>query len=139
VLSPPSLSRAPSPSKLVVGASSPRVRTKSVPKSPTKALRRPPPVEDEPPIPKAPLSIKEAIALKRAEAKKTISASSSGVNIGPNVTGFSGFENLEDADPAAVKRNEEEALELGRWSVKETIERARSIGEWTYVVLHAWN
>jgi len=110
------------------------VRTKSVPKSPSKAIRRPPPVEDEPPVPKTPLNIKEAIALKRVEAKKTASASSSRAPLGSS-TGFDDFENLEDADPMAAKMNEkEETPELGRWSVKETIERARSTGEWTCFV-----
>jgi hypothetical protein len=75
------------------------------------------------------LSIKEAVALKRAEARKAISTSASRVGLG-NSTGFGDFENLEDADPVAVKKNEEEAPELGRWSVKETIERARSTGHY---------
>ncbi|OJA08474.1 hypothetical protein AZE42_02852, partial [Rhizopogon vesiculosus] len=99
----------------------------SVPKSPSKTLRRPQPVEDEPLIPKTPLSIKEVIALKRAEVRKAVSASSSGASFG-NPAGFGDFENLKDADPIAAKRNDEETPELGRWSVKETIERARSIG-----------
>ncbi|KAG2118497.1 hypothetical protein BD769DRAFT_1482081 [Suillus cothurnatus] len=126
-LVPPARSRAPSPSKPTASVSSPRVRTKSVPKSPSKAVRRPLPVENEPPVPKPTLSIKEAVALKRAEARKAISTSSSRVGLG-NSTGFGDFENLEDADPVAVKKNDEEAPELGRWSVKETIERARSTG-----------
>lgn len=126
-LVPPSRSRAPSPSKPAASVSSPRARTKSVPKSPSKAIRRPLPVENEPPVPKTSLSIKEAVALKRAEAKKAISTSSSRVGLG-NSAGFGEFENLEDADPVAAKKNEEEAPELGRWSVKETIERARSTG-----------
>jgi hypothetical protein len=112
------------------------VRTKSVPKSPSKTIRRPPPVEDEPLVPKAPLSIKEVIALKRAEAKKAASASSSGTSFGKSA-GFGDFEDLKDGDPIEAKRNDEETLELGRWSVKETIERARSIGEWMYFVLDA--
>ncbi|KAG1814486.1 hypothetical protein EV424DRAFT_1630380 [Suillus variegatus] len=120
-LVPPARSRAPSPSKPAASVSSPRVRTKSVPKSPSKAIRRPPPVENEPPVPKTPLSIKEAVALRRAEAKKAISTS---LGLG-NSAGFGEFENLEDVNP---KKNEEETLDLGRWSVKETIERARSTG-----------
>ncbi|KAG1883436.1 hypothetical protein F4604DRAFT_1738394 [Suillus subluteus] len=126
-LVPPSRSRAPSPSKPAASASSPRVRTKSVPKSPSKAIRRPPPVGNEPPVPKPILSIKEAVALKRAEARKAVSTSSSRVGLG-NSAGFGDFENLEDADPVVAKKNEEETPELGRWSVKETIERARSTG-----------
>ncbi|KAG2149050.1 uncharacterized protein EDB93DRAFT_1143334 [Suillus bovinus] len=123
-LVPPARSRAPSPSKPAASVSSPRVRTKSVPKSPSKAIRRPPPIENEPPVPKTPLSIKEAVALKRAEARKAMSASS---GLG-NSAGFDDFENIEDANPMVGKKNEEETLELGRWSVKETIERARSTG-----------
>lgn len=123
-LVPPSRSRAPSPSKPTPSVSSPRVRTKSVPKSPSKAIRRPPPVENEPPVPKITLSIKEAVALKRAEARKAVSTR---VGLG-NSAGFGNFETLEDADPVAAKKDEEETPELGRWSVKETIERARSTG-----------
>ncbi|KAG2131383.1 hypothetical protein DEU56DRAFT_814250 [Suillus clintonianus] len=126
-LAPPSRSRAPSPSKPAASAPSPRVRTKSVPKSPSKAIRRPPPVENEPPIPKTPLSVKEAVALKRAEARKAASTSSSRAGFG-NSASFGDFENLEGADPIISKKNEDETPELGRWSVKETIERARSTG-----------
>ncbi|KAG1840997.1 hypothetical protein DFJ58DRAFT_718238 [Suillus subalutaceus] len=109
------MSRIPQPSPRptpAASASSPRVRTKSVPKSPSKAIRRPPPVENEPPVPKPILSIKEAVALKRAEARKAVSTSSSRVGLGNSA----GFER---------RRN---TPELGRWSVKETIERARSTG-----------
>ncbi|EGO24190.1 hypothetical protein SERLADRAFT_369425 [Serpula lacrymans var. lacrymans S7.9] len=130
-LFPPSTprSRAPSPSKPTRTAPgspvSVRVRTKSVPKSPTKSgLRRPPP-EDEPPIPKTNISIKEAIALKRAEAKK---AAMSKPNSGGDVGGFGSFENMEDALPTVNKVEDQNELDLGRWSVKETIERARSTG-----------
>ncbi|KIJ66849.1 hypothetical protein HYDPIDRAFT_174179 [Hydnomerulius pinastri MD-312] len=129
-LAPPTpRSRAPSPSKPSAGAvsspSTPRARTKSIPKSPSKSIRRPPP-EEEPPVPKAPLSIKEAIALKRAEAKKTATKTSfSGGGLG-----FDPFDNLEDATPgiSPTKKEDDENLDLGRWSVKETIERARSTG-----------
>ncbi|KAG1848340.1 hypothetical protein DFJ58DRAFT_796612 [Suillus subalutaceus] len=67
------------------------------------------------------------VALKRAEARKAVSTSSSRVGLGHSA-GFGDFENLEDADPVVAKKNEEETPELGRWSVKETIERARSTG-----------
>ncbi|KAL4066862.1 hypothetical protein J3A83DRAFT_4098085 [Scleroderma citrinum] len=123
---PASRSRASSPSKPAAANSpaTPRVRTKSIPKSPSKSLRRASPVEDVP-VPKTPaLSIKEAIALKRAEAKKAaVKSSSSGGN-------FDTFEGLEDATPGSLsaKKEEDDTLELGRWSVKETIDRARSTG-----------
>ncbi|KAI6042497.1 hypothetical protein EDC04DRAFT_2968164 [Pisolithus marmoratus] len=123
-----SRSRASSPSKPSASTSSlvstPRVRTKSVPKSPSKSVRRASP-EEEIPVPKAPaLSIKEAIALKRAEAKKAVAKSvTSGANLDT-------FEGLEDAIPGSLptKKHEDDTLELGRWSIKETIERARSTG-----------
>ncbi|KAG6332765.1 hypothetical protein ID866_6321 [Astraeus odoratus] len=124
---PASRSRATSPSKPATTASSPatpRGRTKSIPKSPTKSIRRASPKE-EVPVPKTPaLSIKEAIALKRAEAKKTIVKNSSSGG------SFDTFEGLEDAIPGrhVAKKEEDDTLELGRWSVKETIERARSTG-----------
>ncbi|KAG6841487.1 hypothetical protein C0991_010675 [Blastosporella zonata] len=62
----------------------------------------------------APLSIKEAIALRRAEAKKAQS------KINPN-----DFLSLEDASPVPVPQKKEEDV-LGRWPIRETIERARS-------------
>ncbi|KIK96430.1 hypothetical protein PAXRUDRAFT_10832 [Paxillus rubicundulus Ve08.2h10] len=128
-LAPPtSLSRAPSPSKPSAAPSTPltpRVRTKSIPKSPSKSTRRPPP-EEEPLVPKKPVSIKAAIALKRAEAKKAVTrptASGGGL-------GFDNFDNLEDAIPGvtSTKKEEDDNLDLGRWSVQETIARARSTG-----------
>lgn len=121
-----SRSRASSPSKPPAGTSSPvstpRLRTKSIPKSPSKSVRRASP-EEEIPIPKAPaLSIKEAIALKRAEAKK---ATAKSITTDTSLDTFD-----EDAIPGSppTKKHEDDALELGRWSVKETIERARSTG-----------
>ncbi|KIK66712.1 hypothetical protein GYMLUDRAFT_192683 [Collybiopsis luxurians FD-317 M1] len=77
--------------------------------------------DSEPPIPA--LSIKEAIALKRAEAKKA-QATQSPVG--------GGFESLEDAIPPQRSRNGGELLaeddSLGRWSTRESIERGRSSG-----------
>ncbi|KAF9223639.1 hypothetical protein BS17DRAFT_109708 [Gyrodon lividus] len=120
---PNTRSRAPSPSKPSAASSSPltpRARTKSIPKSPSKSTRRPPPEG----VPRTPLNIKAAIALKRAEAKKAVAR--------PNVSGGRGFDNfdtLEDAIPGvSPTKEEDENLDLGRWSVKETIERARSTG-----------
>lgn len=125
---PTSRSRASSPSKPATTSSpaTPRLRTKSIPKSPSKSVRRASPEEDVP-VPKTPvLSIKEAIALKRAEAKKATVKNSSGGS-------FDSFEGLEDAIPGSfsAKKEEDDTLELGRWSVKETIERARSTGALT--------
>lgn len=133
---PTSRSRAPSPSKpsasSVAPPSTPRVRTKSIPKSPSKPIRRAPPVEELPTY-KTPLSIKEAIALKRAEAKKATSRPvvSEGV-------GFDSFDTLEDAVPGGspTKKEVDENADLGRWSVKEAVERARSTGVDVSALLH---
>lgn len=125
-LAPPtSRSRATSPCKpsasAVAAPSTPRVRTKSVPKSPSKPIRRAPP-EEEVQTPKVPLSVKEAIALKRAEAKKAASRP-----IANGGTGFDSFD-VEDVPPGKSPTKVEENADLGRWSVKEAIERARSTG-----------
>ncbi|KAG6830036.1 hypothetical protein H0H92_002454 [Tricholoma furcatifolium] len=99
--------------------STPRLRTQSTRSAtsptPTKPSARPEPrqaVAQDPAS--APLSIKEAIALKRAEAKK---AQLKG-NFNEQVP-------LEDASPVPVPQKEEEDL-LGRWPLRESIERARS-------------
>ncbi|THG99022.1 hypothetical protein EW026_g3266 [Hermanssonia centrifuga] len=76
-------------------------------------------VVEEDPAPKTPaISLKEQIALRRAEAKKAAMKSAT-----PQP---SDFEGLEEAAP--TKESSEDAIDLGRWSVKETIERARSTG-----------
>ena len=82
-------------------------------------LKRTKPLPDaRPPSPKAsPLSIREQIALRRAEAKKAQSTTKSTLD---------DFQGLEDALPN--REPSPEAIDLGRWSVKETIERARSTG-----------
>lgn len=49
----------------------------------------------------------------------------------PRSTGLDNFEGLEDALPDV--KQEEENVDLGRWSVKETIERARSTGEYSFI------
>src|SRR5882762_9960460 len=90
---PTSRSRAASPLK-PSAPSVARTRTKSSPQTPSKSLRRPPP-QDEPPVPKTPVNIREAIALKQAEAKKAERASSSSRNGQP----FDDLAGLEDALP----------------------------------------
>ncbi|KAG7451429.1 L domain-like protein [Guyanagaster necrorhizus] len=91
-----------------------RTRIKSTTRSTTPSKLKA--QEDTPLPPPPPLSIKEAIALKRAEAKKAKSAG-----------GLDNLGSLEDAIPTASNVAPEEDL-LGRLSVKETIERARSTG-----------
>ena len=82
--------------------------------------RVPPPL----PSPKksTPMSIKQQIALKRAEAKKATTKVKPSVNLET-------LEGLEDASPIGFGVIPEENIDLGRWSVKETIERARTTGE----------
>ncbi|KAI0081021.1 hypothetical protein K474DRAFT_1636658 [Panus rudis PR-1116 ss-1] len=85
---------------------------------PSKASAKKP--AEEPPLPIKPqLSIKEQIALKRAEAQKAKAAQGKGSGGGLDLGG------LEDALPV---QPQEDVLDLGRWSVKETIERGRSSG-----------
>ena len=66
------------------------------------------------------LSLREQIALKRAEAKK-VSAKST-----PTNGSFTDLGVLEEALPEGNVGVD--IVDLGRWSVKETIERARSTG-----------
>lgn len=97
------------------------------PVSPQKSpLKRTKPLpDDKPATPKAPtLSIKEQIALRRAEAKKALASSTPQAGLGE-------FEGLEDALP--TRDHSPEEIDLGRWSVKETIERARSTGEFSVI------
>lgn len=72
-----------------------------------------------PQTPSVPLSIKEVIALKRAEAKKGLAKAANGP--------LDSFESLEYALPNAPSKQEDDIL--GRLSIRETIERARSTGE----------
>ena len=72
-----------------------------------------------PQSPSVPLSIKEVIALRRAEAKKGQSKAANGP--------LDSFESLEDALPNVPSKQEDDIL--GRLSVRETIERARDTGE----------
>ncbi len=118
---------APSPRPQTTLRSKPSLKSLKPPRSPTKSPARKtqplPPDEDVPPTPPLPqLSIREQIALRRAEVKKatakpTIVASASAV-----------FDGLEDASPHAFNQPVVD-VDLGRWSIKETIERGRSSGE----------
>ncbi|KAH9921865.1 uncharacterized protein B0H18DRAFT_1086012 [Fomitopsis serialis] len=92
----------------------PTSKSPAPPKSPVP--RRAMPAKAESPEPSRPqLSIREQIALRRAEAKKAQTGPAEG-NDGLDFVGF------EEALPG----NTED--EVGRWSVKESIERARSSG-----------
>ncbi|PPR04904.1 hypothetical protein CVT24_007148 [Panaeolus cyanescens] len=112
-----------------VGSSTPtpssRVRTQSstarttTPKPGARTPAKPKPVE-EPPMPAPALSIKEAIALKRAEAKKAQQKQSGG--------GLGDMSTLEDALPDIPAHKQEEEDLLGRLPVRDTIDRARSTG-----------
>lgn len=75
------------------------------------------------------MSIREAIALKRAEAKKSQNKATGG---GGGLDSLSG---LEDAlPPHAIPPQETEDL-LGRATLRETIEKARSTGEYMRCLL----
>ena len=115
-LKPPS---TPVKSRVSPGSTQVRARTQSGVRSVTPVRSKAPEVV-VPPSPSVPLSIKEVIALKRAEAKK-----------GQLKAGDGPLDNLasaEDALPDAPSKQEEDDI-LGRLSVRETIERARSTGE----------
>ncbi|TDL20753.1 L domain-like protein [Rickenella mellea] len=71
-------------------------------------------------LPKAPLSIKEAIALKRAEAKKLQAKAAS--------PGDDSLGVIEGAEIGVGSTAEDDALEIGRMSTRETIERAQRTG-----------
>ena len=82
--------------------------------------------DDPPPLPKTPtLSVREQIALKRAEMQKVTKEKTENGGEGVSSPGDE-FVGLEDASPTKEK---EDMVDLGRWSIKETIERARSTGE----------
>ncbi|KAF8499974.1 hypothetical protein JB92DRAFT_2980621 [Gautieria morchelliformis] len=80
-------------------------------KSPGRVPVRPPSPQ---PDPKSPLSIREAIALKRAQAKRAQSGSKTLKH-----------EPLAEDIPREVQVDE---VELSRWSISDSIERARSSG-----------
>jgi hypothetical protein len=81
--------------------------------------------DTEPPIPKLNVSLRDAIAQKRAEAKKALEA-----NRSVKHADTSALAGLEDADPIAWnKPAQDDISDLGRRSLRETIERARSSGE----------
>ncbi|KAF8257222.1 hypothetical protein EI94DRAFT_1632919 [Lactarius quietus] len=96
-----------------------RVRTKSTTKAPPRTRA----TEEQPPAPpKAPpLSVKEAIALKRAEAKKAMAAQKTTAMPVSSV-------GIVDAAPSTLGGGAENDDDLGRLSVRETIQRARSSG-----------
>ncbi|PPQ88886.1 hypothetical protein CVT25_009121 [Psilocybe cyanescens] len=122
-LKPPS---TPGKSRIAAPSSPSAARTRTITTArsatPTKskAVEKTPMVED---TPTPTLSIKEAIALKRAEAKKAQA----------RIGGGGGSGGLEDVGALAdtlpdIKAPEEEEDLLGRMSVRDTIEQARSTG-----------
>lgn len=113
---PPSTPSSPARSRLTSSTPSKwRSQSAARAKTPTKSVATATPQE-----PSAPLSIKEAIALRRAEAKK---AQAKGNNSGSH-----DFISLDDPSLSSTTKPEEEDI-LGRWPVRETIERARSTGD----------
>ena len=76
--------------------------------------------KEEPDLPKPTLSLKEVIAQKRAEARKLRPAS-------PTLGELSAPG--DDTDLVMRTKSQEEDIDdLGRWSLRETIERARNTG-----------
>ena len=72
--------------------------------------------------PKEKLSLKEQIALKRAEAKKVADAQKTA-----NDNALIGAD--ADAIPTIPVKASEDINNLGRWSIRETVERARNTGQ----------
>lgn len=101
-----------------VTPTTPRLRTLS--STSRSATPSKPKVVVEPPPSVPALSIREAIALKRAEAKKEQSKVPSGGGT------LDQWDSLQDSIPNASKPEEEDLL--GRLSIRDTIERARSTG-----------
>ncbi|PFH44924.1 hypothetical protein AMATHDRAFT_10419 [Amanita thiersii Skay4041] len=114
---------ASTPTKL--GASSvAKSRAPLLGKSPAKAngpLNKVASSESEKPVPA--LSIREAIALKRAEAKKLQTSTSTGTSTLGTLGGSD-----EIVTPTASDSPGQDADSLGRLSLRQTIERARSTG-----------
>ncbi|KAK2459897.1 hypothetical protein APHAL10511_008097 [Amanita phalloides] len=118
----PSKSRIPATAGTPTKASSTSTKTKvPVPRSPVKpraAVSHNKPSETENSAPG--LSIKEAIALRRAEAKKLQSKSSNTLS-----TSGGGLDDEPVATPGTPAQDEDS---IGRLSLRQTIERARSTG-----------
>ncbi|KZT23098.1 L domain-like protein [Neolentinus lepideus HHB14362 ss-1] len=111
----------------VDSTASPRTRVNSslgprqAAKSPVRKTTKPPSPADAEPLPstsKPALSIREAIALKRAEAKKAQAPKSTFDELGE-----------VDANFRPMQKQEEDDFDLGRPSVRETIDRSRSSGQ----------
>ena len=90
----------------------------SLAKKPSATRLKAPTPEPEPEPSKPKLSLKEQIALRRAEQKKTPRSLSPAVSPG----------GLPDLDPLPVTQSPTEDDILGRLSVRETIDRARLSG-----------
>lgn len=114
---------APGRSRIAVAATPARIRTQP-PRSTTPTNTKPaghataPPAQDSAP---PPLSIKEVIALRRAEAKKAQTSIKGVIQ--------NDFMALEDASSVPTTTKQEEEDILGRLPMREIIERARSTGE----------
>lgn len=111
---------SPGNSRLTVPAT-PSARQTSP--SPRKRITEKKPVEESPEPPASKLSLKEQIALKRAEAKKAAQATRNAPS-----GELAEFGVDDDPMPLKTKNIEEDVDSMGRWSVRETIERARSSG-----------
>lgn len=120
--STPSTPSKPRPNPAVRPTLAPKSSNPRLAVSPNK-LRSPPPQKErkeEPDPPKPALSLKEVIAQKRAEARK----------LKPTSPALGELPVLGDDVGVATRSGpqEEDTDDLGRWSLRETIERARSTG-----------
>lgn len=119
-LKPPT---TPGKSRITTATSPVRARTPTAARAVTPT--RPKVAEKEKALPAreptSAISIKEAIALKRAEAKKSQKLGAS--------SGLDSLAGLEDALPSDMNKPEEEEDLLGRLSVRDTVEQARSTGK----------
>ena len=126
VARPHTISTSAKPSQPFSAQVSPeRPRTKSCPKPPPGFRTKEPEPATRSRTPA--MSTKEAIALKRAEVKKATAAQ----RALPEQHGLSGS-GMDDTSPNTWRLDTVDGDDLGRLSVRETIERARSSG------MHHW-
>jgi hypothetical protein len=114
---PQKLPSTPARTRVTAATTPSKARTQSAARSGTPTKAAPAATSHE--AATTTLSIKEVIALRRAEAKK---AQAKG-----NISGGNDFISLDDPAPSTTKQEEDD--NLGRWPVRETIERARSTGD----------
>jgi hypothetical protein len=119
-LRPPSAPSSPARTRTTSTGTPLKVRAQSAARSKTPTKNASTATPQEPAATNTSLSIKEAIARRRAEAKKSQEKG--------NNSGGHDFISLDDPSPTTTSKPQDEDI-LGRWPVRETIERARSTGD----------